>query len=195
MGTKKAAPPALPVLPFASAAELEAWLVRHHARAGGVWIKIAKKASGIASVTHDEAIDVALCFGWIDGQRKGYDDLHFLQKFTPRRPRSLWSQRNIGKVAQLTAEGRMRPSGLAEVEAAQKDGRWAAAYASSRNMVVPEDFLKALARSRKAEAFFGTLPRSAVFAIVWRLATAKRPETRKRRFEALLAMLKKGEFR
>lgn len=194
MATKKSSPE-LPVLPFASAAKLEAWLVRHHARSGGVWIKIAKKASGIASVTHDEALDVALCFGWIDGQRKSHDDLHFLQKFTPRRARSLWSQRNIGKVAQLTAAGRMRPPGLAEVEAAQKDGRWAAAYASSRNMVVPEDFLKALARRKKAQAFFGTLPRSAVFAIVWRLATAKRPETRQRRFEALLAMLEKGEFR
>lgn len=195
MGTKKPTPPELPVLLFASAAKLEAWLLTHHARAGGVWIKMAKKASGIASVTHDEALDMALCFGWIDGQRKGHDDAHFLQKFTPRRPRSLWSQRNIGKVERLTAEGRMRPSGLAEVEAAQKDGRWAAAYASSKNMVVPDEFLQALARNKKAEAFFATLPRSAVFAIVWRLATAKRPETRKRRFEALLAMLKKGEFR
>lgn len=183
----------LPILPFASASSLEQWLFEHHAQLDGVWIKMAKKASGIASVTHDEALEVALCFGWIDGQRNSYDDRYFLQKFTPRRPKSLWSKRNIAKVAELTAAGRMQPSGLAEVEAAKPDGRWEAAYDSPKRMVVPEDFLKALEENEQAQAFFDTLSKSNVYAIAWRLATAKKPETRKRRFDALLAMLGRGE--
>src|SRR4051812_17785088 len=117
-----------PALPFASATAWEQWLSEHHAQASGVWIQMAKKASGIATVTHDEALDVALCYGWIDGHPKTQDDTYFLQKFTPRRPKSLWSKRNIEKIAALTAAGRMQPSGLAEVAAAQGDGRWDAAY-------------------------------------------------------------------
>jgi uncharacterized protein YdeI (YjbR/CyaY-like superfamily) len=116
-----------PILPFDSASSWEAWLSEHHAELDGVWIKMAKKASGIASVTHDEALDVALCYGWIDGLRHSLDDQYFLQKFTPRRRNSTWSKRNIDRVARLTAAGRMQPSGLAEVEAAQQDGRWDAA--------------------------------------------------------------------
>jgi uncharacterized protein YdeI (YjbR/CyaY-like superfamily) len=171
----------------------EQWLAEHHTRTAGVWIKMAKKASGIASVTHDEALDVALCYGWIDGQRNSLDDSYFLQKFTPRRPKSLWSKRNIDKIAALTAAGRMQPSGLAEVEAAKADGRWEAAYDSPKNMVVPEDFLQALAADEPARAFFDTLNQANRFAIAWRLQTAKKPETRRRRFEALLAMLARGE--
>jgi len=144
-------------------------------------------------VTHDEALDVALCYGWIYGQRKPYDNTYFLQKFTPRRPKSLWSKRNIEKVAELTAEGRMQSSGLEEVEAARRDGRWEAAYDSARNMVVPEDFLQALGENQEAQAFFSTLNKANVYAIAWRLQTAKTPETRKRRFDALLAMLARGE--
>jgi uncharacterized protein YdeI (YjbR/CyaY-like superfamily) len=184
----------LPTLPFASVPLLEQWLFEHHAQLAGVWIKMAKKASGIASVTHDEALDIALCYGWIDGQRKIYDDRYFLQKFTPRRPKSLWSKRNIDKVAMLKAAGRMQPPGLAEVAAARQDGRWEAAYDSPKNMVVPEDFLKALRGNKQAQAFFNTLSKSNVYAIAWRLATAKKLETRKRRFDALLAMLERGEF-
>ena len=184
----------LPILPFASVSLWEQWLFKHHDQLDGVWIKMAKKASGVASVTHDEALDVALCYGWIDGQRKTYDSRFFLQKFTPRRPKSLWSKRNINKVAELTAAGRMQPSGLAEVEAAKQDGRWEAAYDSPKNMVVPEDFLKALGENKQAQAFFNTLSKSNVYAIAWRLETAKKPETRKRRFDALLAMLERGEF-
>jgi uncharacterized protein YdeI (YjbR/CyaY-like superfamily) len=168
-------------------------LSEHHARLDGVWLKIAKQASGIASVTHDEALDVALCYGWIDGQRKPADSEFFLQKFTPRRPKSLWSKRNIAKVAELTAARRMQPSGLAEVEAAKQDGRWAAAYDSPKNMVVPEDFLRALRENQQALAFFNTLSKANVHAIAWRLQTAKQPETRQRRFAALLAMLERGE--
>jgi len=185
----------LPILPFASVPLWEQWLFEHHTQVDGVWIKMAKKASGLASVTHDEALDVALCYGWIDGQRDTYDSRFFLQKFTPRRPKSLWSKRNTTKVAELTAEGRMQPAGLAEVEAAKQDGRWEAAYASSKQMVVPEDFLKALEHNKHAQAFFATLSKSNVYAIAWRLETAKQPKTRQRRFDALLAMLERGEFR
>jgi uncharacterized protein YdeI (YjbR/CyaY-like superfamily) len=182
-----------PILPFASAAAWEAWLSAHHDQADGVWIQLAKKASGIPSVTHDEALDAALCYGWIDGQGKAQDDTYFLQKFTPRRPKSLWSKRNIAKVAALTAAGRMQPAGLAEVEAAKRDGRWDAAYDSPKNMVVPEDFLQALGENQQALAFFNTLNQANKYAIAWRLATAKKPETRQRRFDALLAMLGRGE--
>ena len=119
----------LPVVFFASASAWEEWLAAHHTQPDGVWLKIAKKAAGITSVDYDEALDAALCWGWIDGQRRAYDDNHFIQRFTPRRPRSQWSVRNIEKVAALTAAGRMRPAGLAEVEAAKKDGRWDDAYA------------------------------------------------------------------
>ena len=183
----------LPILPFASASSWEQWLARNHTRRDGVWIKVAKKATGIASVTHDEALDVALCYGWIDGQRKPGDSKYFLQKFTPRRRKSLWSKRNIEKIAQLTAARRMRPAGLAEVEAARADGRWQAAYDSPRNMVVPDDFLRALKESTRAEAFFQTLNKTNVYAIAWRLTTARTPKTRKRRFDALLGMMTRGE--
>jgi uncharacterized protein YdeI (YjbR/CyaY-like superfamily) len=185
----------LPLLPFASASLWEQWLAEYHAQLDRVWIKVAKKASGVASVTHDEALDVALCYGWIDGQRKTYDSQFFLQKFTPRRPKSLWSRRNVAKVAKLTAAGKMQPAGLAEVEAAKRDGRWEAAYDSPKNMVVPEDFLKALEENKQALAFYKTLSKSSIYTIAWRLQTAKKPETRRRRFDALLVMLERGELR
>lgn len=182
-----------PNIPFASALVWEEWLAEHHAAADGVWIMVAKKASGIASVTHDEALDVALCYGWIDGQGKTFDDTYYLQKFTPRRPKSLWSKRNIEKVTALTAAGKMQPAGLAEVEAAKRDGRWDAAYDSPKNMVIPEDFMQALGENEQALAFFNTLNQANKYAIGWRLQTAKKPETRQRRFDALLAMLERGE--
>lgn len=183
----------LPTLPFASVTLWEQWLSKNHAKSNGVWIKMAKKETGIPSVTHDEALDVAICYGWIDGQRNALDSQYFLQKFTPRRPKSLWSKRNIEKVGKLIAEGRMQTAGLAEVERAKQDGRWAAAYESSKTMVVPDDFMKALKKNKKALAFYNTLNRANTYAIAWRLATAKKPETRQRRFEALLAMLERGE--
>jgi uncharacterized protein YdeI (YjbR/CyaY-like superfamily) len=156
-------------------------------------IMVAKKASGIESLTHDEALDVALCYGWIDGQGRTFDDTYYLQKFTPRRPKSLWSKRNIEKVAALTAAGKMQPAGLAEVEAAKRDGRWDVAYDSPKNMVVPDDFMQALGENEQALAFFNTLNHANKYAIAWRLQTAKKPETRQRRFDALLAMLERGE--
>jgi uncharacterized protein YdeI (YjbR/CyaY-like superfamily) len=183
-----------PTRTFASAAAWDAWLSKHHAT-NGVWIKMAKKASGIPSVDWDEAVDVALCHGWIDGQRNSLDEKYFLQKYTPRRSRSIWSKRNIEKVKRLAAEGRMRPAGMAEVEKAKKDGRWDAAYGSSSEMTVPEDFLKAVKKSKKAQATYDTLKAAGRFAISFRLHTAKKPETRARRFEALLAMLEAGSFK
>jgi uncharacterized protein YdeI (YjbR/CyaY-like superfamily) len=182
----------LPVLAFESALLWERWLSEHQANSKGIWIKMAKKATGIRSVTYDEALDVALCYGWIDGQRNRGDDGFFVQKFTPRRQRSTWSKRNVDKVAKLMAAGRMRPSGLAKVQAAKEDGRWEAAY-DYPNMPVPDDFLDALEMNEPARVFFNTLSRTNLFAIAWQLTTAKRPETRKRRFDALLAMLERGE--
>jgi uncharacterized protein YdeI (YjbR/CyaY-like superfamily) len=182
------------VLAFASVAAWDKWLAKHCAT-NGVWIKMAKKATGMPSISWDEAVDVALCHGWIDGQRLGLDDRFFLQKYTPRRSRSIWSKRNVAKVKALMAEGRMRPAGLAEVERAKKDGRWDAAYGSSKEMTVPEDFLRAVKKSKKARAAFDALKAAGRFAISFRLHTAKKPETRARRFAALLAMLESGTFK
>jgi uncharacterized protein YdeI (YjbR/CyaY-like superfamily) len=165
----------------------------HCADTDGVWMKMARKSSGIPSIMRDEALDIALCYGWIDGQAKSIDDTYYLQKYTPRRPRSLWSKVNVEKVAALTAAGRMKPSGLAEVEAAQQDGRWQAAYSSPKTMVIPDDLLEALRDKPEVLAFFNGLNKTNTYAIVWRLETAKKPETRQRRLEAMVAMLERGE--
>jgi len=183
----------LPIKGFATADLWEAWLSKQHASSAGLWLKIAKKDTGIASVNYAEALDTALSYGWIDGQKKTFDEEYFLQKFTPRRPRSLWSKRNIEHVARLTAAGKMRAPGLAEVEAAKRDGRFDAAYDPQSEMAVPEDFLEALEGNARAKATFQSLNRANLFAIAWRLQTAKKAETRMRRFETLLAMLEKGE--
>lgn len=164
-----------------------------HAAAPGVWLKIAKKDSGIATVSYDQALDVALCHGWIDGQKRGFDAAYFLQRFTPRRPRSLWSKINIGKVAVLTAAGRMRPGGQREVDAAKADGRWDGAYDSARTMTVPPALAEALAGNRAAAAFFATLDRTNRYAVCWRVQTAKTADTRARRVATLVAMLARGE--
>jgi uncharacterized protein YdeI (YjbR/CyaY-like superfamily) len=183
----------LPVLLFESPSAFEKWLSLHHAQSHGLWVKIFKKAFEITSVTYEEALEVALCHGWIDGQRKSFDEMSFLQRFTPRRAKSLWSKRNVGKIETLISAGKMLPAGLLEVEAARRDGRWEAAYDSAKTMVFPEDFLMALERNTPAQTFFKTLSKSEVYTIAFRLETAKKPETRKRRFEALLAMLEKGK--
>jgi uncharacterized protein YdeI (YjbR/CyaY-like superfamily) len=182
-----------PIEPFAGIVEWEQWLKEHYTDMDGVWIKIAKKATGILTVTHDQALDVALCYGWIDGLSRTFDDVYFLQKFTPRRPRSLWSKRNIEKTEQLVVSGKMQPAGIAEIEAAKKDGRWAAAYDSVKNMQMPADFIAVLQNNPKALAFFNSLNKTNTYAIAWRLATAKRPETRQRRMDIILAMLERGE--
>ena len=179
----------LPIMPFASPSAWEEWLAEHHAQAPGVWLKLAKKVSGTASVTYAEALDVALCYGWIDGQKKPYDALFWLQRFTPRRPKSGWSKLNTEKVAQLIGAGRMQPSGLREVEAAKADGRWDTAYASQRTVIVPDDLRLELERRPEALAFFASLNNVNRYAICYRIETAKKPETRRARLETFLAML------
>jgi uncharacterized protein YdeI (YjbR/CyaY-like superfamily) len=183
----------LKIEPFASKEKWEAWLSQHHESSPGLWIKIAKKASGVPTVTHDEALEVALCYGWIDGQGKPFDEKFYLQKFVHRRPKSMWSKRNRDIVTRLIKEKKMQPAGFLEIEKAKNDGRWENAYDSQKNMVIPEDFLKELAKDKKAEAFFKTLNKTNLFAIGWRLQTAKKPETREKRMRVILAMMAKGE--
>ena len=183
-----------PIKAFASATAWEQWLAEHHHTEPALWLQIAKKTSGISTVTYDEALDVALCHGWIDGQRKSHDGNYFLQKFTPRKPRSVWSKRNVAKALQLIESARMQPAGFAEVDAAQQDGRWQAAYDSQKTMVIPEDFLLAVQQNEKAKAVFDSLRRTNLYAIGWKLQTAKTPEIRSRRFKALLGMLEAGQI-
>lgn len=188
------ATPDLPIEHFADAVAWERWLERH-LESTGLWLKIAKKDAGIASVTYAEALDVALCHGWIDGQKKGFDAQFFLQRFTPRRARSTWSKINVAKIETLTAAGRMRVGGLREVEAARADGRWEAAYDGAKSMDVPPELAKALAlaKHRKAKAFFDTLDKTNRYAVCWRVQTAVKPETKRARVEKLVAMLARGE--
>ncbi len=191
--TEPASKDGLPILAFPDPAAWEAWVANQPDDAPGLWLKIAKKDSGIPTVTYAEALDVALCHGWIDGQKGRFDDQYFVQRFTPRRPRSRWSKINVDKVAQLIAAGRMRPRGQKQVDAAQADGRWQAAYASSSTITVPEDLEQALLANPQAQAFFATLDRTNRFAILYRVQDAKRPETRARRIETFVAMLARGE--
>jgi uncharacterized protein YdeI (YjbR/CyaY-like superfamily) len=184
----------VPILYFADAAAWEAWLGEHGADSDGAQLAIAKKGRGYVSVTHPEALDVALCFGWIDARRNSYDDDFFLQTFTPRRARSTWSQVNRVKVAELIEAGRMRTAGFAEIERAKADGRWEAAYASQSTIEVPPDLAAALAAATpEARAFFEALSSQNRFAILFRTHTAKRPETRARRIATFIAMLERGE--
>lgn len=183
----------LPVRAFKSARAWAAWLASNHARSPGVWLRFFKKGSGVASVDHAEALDEALRYGWIDGQARPRDEKSWLQRFTRRRSRSAWSRRNAERVERLTRAGAMKAAGLAEAAAAKADGRWAAAYDSPRNAVVPDDFLKALRRSKKALAFFDSLNKANRYSIAYRLQTARKPETRERRLKAILRMMAKGE--
>lgn len=183
----------LPVLLFASKEELEAWLEESHAASEGLWLKIAKKGSGVESVNYTEALELALCFGWIDSQKRGFDEAFFLQRFTPRRPRGKWSQINRAKAEELIAAGAMRPTGLAEVEAAKADGRWNAAYAGQRSATVPDDLKRELDRNKAASEFFARLDSANRYAILYRLGEAKKPETRQKRLRKFVAMLERGE--
>jgi uncharacterized protein YdeI (YjbR/CyaY-like superfamily) len=181
------------VQPFASAEEWESWLREQHDELSGVWLKFAKKASGVPSVTFPEALDVALCYGWIDGQSRSVDDTWYLQKFTPRRARSTWSKRNREKVAALIEAGRMQPAGLREIERAKADGRWDAAYDSPSTSTVPEDLQRELDANPAAAEFFATLNGQNRYAILHRIQTAKKPETRAKRIATFVEMLEKGE--
>jgi uncharacterized protein YdeI (YjbR/CyaY-like superfamily) len=181
------------ILPFKTPKAFEAWLAKQPKSSPGIGLRLYKKASGIPSISYAEALDVALCYGWIDAVKKSYDAESWLQRFCPRRPKGKWSKLNTQHVQRLIKAGRMRPAGLAAVAAAKADGRWKAAYDSPGESKVPADFLKALAKDKQALAFFGTLNRANHYAIAYRLQTAKKPETRQRRFELLLGMMKKGQ--
>jgi uncharacterized protein YdeI (YjbR/CyaY-like superfamily) len=182
-----------PIIAFANATEFRTWLTQNHAEHPGIWLKFAKKASGIPTVTYAEALDEALCLGWIDGQVKSIDATYYLQKFTRRGKRSIWSKINVGHVARLEKEGRMKPSGCAAVNAAKADGRWEAAYHSPSNAEMPEDFLSALSKEPQAKAFFETLNKSQRYSFFFRITTAKKPETRTKRIADFVAMLLRGE--
>jgi uncharacterized protein YdeI (YjbR/CyaY-like superfamily) len=178
---------------FISSGDFRTWLEKYHSQSDGVLLRIYKKDSGVATVTYAEALDQALCFGWIDGQKKPHDKQSWIQKFTPRRPKSGWSKINTQHVVRLTKIGAMTPAGLEAVEAAKADGRWKAAYDSFGNAAVPNDFLKELARNKKANAFFETLNNTNLYSITYRLQTAKKPETREKRMHAIIEKLARGE--
>jgi uncharacterized protein YdeI (YjbR/CyaY-like superfamily) len=187
------ASPELPVRAFRTAVAWEAWLAKNHARADGIWVRFYKKGSSTPTVTYSDALDVALCYGWIDSQVKTYDQQSYIQKFTPRRARSPWSKINRDRVARLDATGRMQPPGIAEVERAKADGRWEAAADPPSQTTVPDDFLAALRKNRKAHAFFATLNRRNTHYIAYRLRDAKRADTRQKRTREMIEMLARGE--
>ncbi len=183
----------LRVKPFVSEKAFESWLAKNHNTSGGLWIKFYKKASGIATVTYREAVEIALCYGWIDSQANRVDKDSYIQKFTPRKPKSIWSKRNKLIFARLKKEGRMKPAGLKEAAAAKADGRWTKAYDSPSKMKIPDDFLEELSKNEKASAFFKTLNKTNLYSIGWRLQTAKKPETREKRKKLILEMLANGK--
>ena len=193
MPAVKTASPALVPTLFKNAKAFETWLKKHHAASDGLWLQIAKKGADEPSVTYLEAIEIALCWGWIDGQKKGLDDQHFLQRFTPRRAKSIWSKINVAKVATLIEAGRMQPAGQAQIDAAKADGRWEGAYDGARSATMPDDLQAALDANVQAKTFFATVNASNRYAVLWRVQTAVKPETRARRIAQLVEMLARGE--
>lgn len=183
----------LPVLLFLSQKDWHNWLENNHNQPQGIWLKHAKKLSGKESVSYQEALEEALCYGWIDSQKQAYDSDYFLQKFTPRGPKSIWSKINVAKVESLIKIGKIQPAGLAATDLAKQDGRWDAAYDSPSASKIPEDFQAALDKNPKAKQFFETLNKANVYAFYWRVQTAKKPETRKDRIEKIIDMLDRGE--
>ena len=178
---------------FPDAATFERWLRTNHDKADEIWLKIHKKESGLPTVTYAEALDIALCWGWIDGQKKTFDETSFLQRFCPRRPKSIWSQRNIGHVERLTKAGRMTAFGQTQVDAAKADGRWKAAYAAGRDMQVPDDLKAAIAANPKAQKTFETLNRQNLFSLAFRVGNLKTPEGRAKKIAGFVEMLARGE--
>lgn len=183
----------IPIILFEQPQDWADWLDERHTTSTGLWLQLAKKASGIQSITYDEALEVALCYGWIDGQKRSYDDATWLQKFTPRGRKSIWSKINREKVEKLIENGRMKPAGLKAVEAARQDGRWEAAYDSQSKATVPDDLQAELDKNPEAKAFFATLNSQNRYAILHRLQTAKKAETRARRIQQFIEMLAKNE--
>jgi uncharacterized protein YdeI (YjbR/CyaY-like superfamily) len=185
--------PDIPIRAFKDAQAWDSWLAKNHTATDGIWVRMAKKSSGEKSISSVEALDVALCHGWIDAQKLPESETTWLQRYVPRRPRSIWSKINREKALALIARGDMKPAGLAEVERAKSDGRWEAAYDSFSGATIPADFAKELDRHPKAKAFFKTLSKTNSYAITWRLQTAKKAETRERRLRAFIEMLEKGQ--
>ncbi len=183
----------LSMLPFENKKKWADWLARQHDKSPGVWLKIAKKDAGIPSVMYEEALDIALCYGWIDGQKKAFDDKYWLQKFTPRGAKSIWSKINTEKAERLIASGEMKSAGLKAIELAKQDGRWDTAYASQKNISVPDDFQAALDKNKQAKAFFASLNSVNRYAILFRIHNAKKPETRIKRIRQFVEMLERGE--
>ncbi len=179
----------LPILPFETQTAWEAWLMEHHQIAKGIWLKIAKKEAGIPSVSYPEALEGAICFGWIDGQKASLDDKFWLQKFSPRGPRSVWSKINCANALKLIEQGRMQPAGLEQVNLARADGRWEAAYDSQSKITIPPDFQSELDKNPKAKEFFETINSQNRYSILWRIQTAKKPETRLARIQKYIEML------
>ena len=183
----------IPIIEFKTIETFETWLEKNHDNSNGLWLKIFKKESGKKTISYAEALDVALCYGWIDGQKQAYDEQAWLQKFCRRRAKSIWSKINIGHVERLINERRMRPAGLQTIEKAKADGSWEKAYDSPKKMIIPEDFLKELSKNKKAEAFFIGLNKTNLFSIGFRLQTAKKQETREKRMKDIIEMLANGE--
>jgi len=183
----------LPIMSFETQQDWEAWLKEHHADPKGLWLKIAKKDTGIPSVSYAQALESALCYGWIDGQKASVDATYWLQKFTPRGPKSSWSQVNCDKATALLAEGRMQPTGIKQVELAKADGRWESAYAPQSKITIPDDFQRELDNNQKAKEFFSTLNSVNRYAILHRIQTAKKPETRSARIQKFIEMLANNE--
>lgn len=184
---------ALEVASFKGVNEWSTWLARNYEASRGIWVKFFKKDSGVAALSYPEAVEEALCHGWIDGQAKKCDEGSWVQRFTPRRARSVWSKRNVEKAERLIKEGRMKPSGLKQIETAKADGRWAKAYEAPSTMSMPKDFLRELAKDEKAMEFFNTLNKANKYAIAWRLHDAAKPETRERRLRKFVEMMKRRE--
>lgn len=183
----------IPILSFKNQKEFSSWLEKNHDKSDGIWLQLFKKASGVESITYAEAVEESLCYGWIDSLVNKLDEQSYIQKFTPRRAKSLWSKINIGHIERLTKEGRMKEAGLKEVERAKEDGRWQQAYDSPTHMKVPEDFIMEVNKMPKAKEFFETLNKSNKFYIAFQLHTAKKPETRERRIKKFMEMIERGE--
>ncbi len=181
------------ILSFKNQQAFSSWLEKNHDKSDGIWLQLFKKSSGIESITYAEVVEESLCYGWIDSLVNKLDEQSYIQKFTPRRAKSMWSKINIGHIERLTKEGRMKESGLQEVERAKADGRWQQAYDSPTNMKVPEDFITEVSKNKKALEFFETLNKSNRFAIAFQLHTAKKPETRERRIKKFVEMMERGE--
>jgi uncharacterized protein YdeI (YjbR/CyaY-like superfamily) len=183
----------LKIVSFKSAHEWEKWLATHHASSQGIWLKIFKKDSQTLSVSYPDALDEALCYGWIDGQKAAFDEKAWLQKFGPRQLKSVWSKINVGNAERLIKAGRMKPVGLEKIESAKNNGSWSKAYHSQSAATFPEDFLKEVNKNKAAKVFLKTLNRDNVYAIIYRLQTAKKSETRHKRINQFVEMLSKGE--